>query len=150
MILFTTSRKPVQSSRSLARLMAKLIPYSEYITRGKMGIEKLAEVARTKGYETVCIISESHGNPSAFMFLKTFPETRWEQKIEFRVKELKKIKKPSKSILVQGTDSEKFKTLFNIQEEEEGGTVVITDKEKWIFKTDEGEIITIYIGGAKK
>ncbi len=150
MILFTTSRKPSQTTRRFARTLSRLIPFSEYITRGKANIETLASIAHKKGYPRVCIVGEYHGNPGRLMFLNTVPEPEWSEIIRFKGYNLVGTKKPSKSIHVRGEKSEEFIQLFGIEEleDQEPDTIVDAGKTVWSFSQYGERILMIKFGGA--
>ncbi len=121
MILITTSRKPSRRTRSLAREFSRLIPFSTYITRGKKPIDSLIEIARSKGYDRICILKERHGNPFKFDFIKVDGEN-WnylKNSIVFNLiklqREIIKEKIKFEEIIFDG--DQKVKELFNIFEE---------------------------------
>ncbi|MBM3229798.1 hypothetical protein FJZ26_05175 [Candidatus Parvarchaeota archaeon] len=69
-MLISTSRKPVQISRRLAKCLAAIIPDSAYSTRGKSSIHQLAHKAGLGGHSRLLIIEDSRGNPSCLRFAK--------------------------------------------------------------------------------
>ncbi|MCK4327578.1 MAG: hypothetical protein KAW41_03810 [Candidatus Diapherotrites archaeon] len=85
MPLFTTSRKPCARVRSLVKEMARLIPGSVSLTRGKQPIDSVAEKARQEGYSVVAVVTGRHGNPSSIRVLEV-DEAGWEWGKEFPIK----------------------------------------------------------------
>lgn len=75
-------------SRRLASDLARSFPGSAYIPRGKQSLEGLAEKCRSKGFSRLCVVQESHGNPSAFAFFGTAGE-KLERLGEFNAKVIK-------------------------------------------------------------
>lgn len=69
MALFSTSRKPSQATRSLARQMSRIFPGSAYMTRGKKSIGSIAESAANMGEKRVAMLMERHGNPERVAFV---------------------------------------------------------------------------------
>ena len=121
MILITTSRKPSRRSRSLAREFSRLIPFSTYITRGKKPIEDLVELARSKGYNRICILKERHGNPFKFDFINIEGEN-WnylKNSVIFNLIKLQReiIKEKIRFDEIRFEGDQKIKDLFNIFEE---------------------------------
>lgn len=62
-MLLTTSRKPCQNTRSIARALAKLLGV-HYANRGKSSFDKVAEWAEKKALTEILFVWEAHGNPS--------------------------------------------------------------------------------------
>jgi len=67
-ILITTSRRPSARTRSLCNDLAKMIPDSTRINRGKMNNEGLLALASAKGARTLVVIDSYMGDPSAISF----------------------------------------------------------------------------------
>ncbi len=68
MFYVTTSRKPCQTTRRLARWMSLLFGgFSE--NRGKRSLSEVIERAQLEGFPKVLVIYEKHGNPSELSFL---------------------------------------------------------------------------------
>ena len=146
MLLVTTSRKPCQKTRVLARTLANLIPESEYTTRGKASINTLIQVAQNKGYETICIIGEQHGNPNNLRFLKTFPEPSITKEITLSKIQAERIRSPTKTVQVTGKAKQEFKKLFNItQENPDAKTSINAEPRKWEFKKDDQLALTMEV-----
>ncbi len=66
-ILVTTSRKPCQDTRSVARLLARLIG-GVYFSRGKASFDSVMQEAESAGTKRVLFIGESHGNVGSLGF----------------------------------------------------------------------------------
>ncbi len=60
----TTSRKPSQLTRSLARGLFKFLNAKKYYNRGKSSLEDIFNDMAEKELDYLLIISEYHGNPS--------------------------------------------------------------------------------------
>jgi len=75
-------------SRRLASDLARSFPGSAYIPRGKQSLDSLAKKCYSKGFSRLCIVQESHGNPSAFAFFGTAGE-KLERLGEFNAKVIK-------------------------------------------------------------
>ncbi len=121
MILITTSRKPSRKTRSLARELSRMIPFSTYITRGKKPIEDLVEIARTKGYNRIAILKEKHGNPFKFDFIE-IDGANWnylDESLIFNLIKLQReiIKDKIKFEDIKFDGDQKIKEFFNIFEE---------------------------------
>ncbi len=67
MIYVTTSRKPSQATRRLAKWLALLFG-GESENRGKRGVGEVVERASRKGFLRVLFIYEAKGNPSKLVF----------------------------------------------------------------------------------
>ncbi|MBI4360370.1 hypothetical protein HY572_01205 [Candidatus Micrarchaeota archaeon] len=63
MMLVTTSRKPGQLTRSVARTLAKAFG-AEYLNRGKAGMDSVLGHAETLGISHVLFVWEKNGNPA--------------------------------------------------------------------------------------
>lgn len=74
---FTTSRKPCARVRTFVKDLARVIPESVTISRGKRAIDDIAEEARRAGYSRVAVITEMHGNPHSVRVLEV-SESDWE------------------------------------------------------------------------
>ncbi|VVB73358.1 putative Brix domain-containing ribosomal biogenesis protein [uncultured archaeon] len=72
----TTSRKPSDSTRVLARNISSFLN-STYENRGKKSIEDVVSRARLLGFRRVLIISESKGNPNKLSFISIAKGWDW-------------------------------------------------------------------------
>jgi|GEM_PF-6237237 len=63
MMLITTSRKPGQLTRSVARSLADALG-AGYLNRGKAGVQSVLGEADEMGADKVLFVWERHGNPS--------------------------------------------------------------------------------------
>lgn len=63
MMLVTTSRKPGQLTRAVARALAKAFG-AEYLNRGKAGMDSVLGHAETLGISHVLFVWEKNGNPA--------------------------------------------------------------------------------------
>lgn len=63
-MLVTSSRKPSAKTRALCKLLSRFIA-SRSISRGKMGMQELLEVAEGKA---LIVVGEYHGNPGELSF----------------------------------------------------------------------------------
>jgi len=64
LILITTSHRPSQRTRSFAKDLASVIPFSARVTRGKSTIDDLVMEAYRNNLPYIVIIGEKQGNPS--------------------------------------------------------------------------------------
>jgi rRNA maturation protein Rpf1 len=67
-ILITTSRHPSARTRSLCNDLARMIPDSMRINRGKLSNDGLLALASEKGARTLVVIDSHMGNPSVISF----------------------------------------------------------------------------------
>ncbi len=63
MMMITTSRKPSQQTRAIARTLADALG-AGYLNRGKSGVESVLAEAEKAGAGKVLFVWERHGNPS--------------------------------------------------------------------------------------
>jgi hypothetical protein len=68
LMYITTSRKPSDSTRVLARNLSSFLN-STYENRGKKSVEEVVSRARQLGFRRVMVISESKGNPNKLSFI---------------------------------------------------------------------------------
>lgn len=66
MMLVTTSRKPGQLTRAVARTLAKGFG-AEYLNRGKAGMDAVLGHAEKLGISHVLFVWEKHGNPAKLL-----------------------------------------------------------------------------------
>jgi len=74
--MFTTSRYASESTRELARRMAKK-NNEVFISRGKHTIAQLAGIARRKGEERISIIEEQGKKPSLLATITIMETGEW-------------------------------------------------------------------------
>lgn len=75
MIAIGTTRKPTQRIRSFIKELARVIPDSTRLTRGKQGFEEFCESALDLGATRILLIGAFHGNPGRIGFLNYSGET---------------------------------------------------------------------------
>lgn len=122
MIYITTSRKPSQLTRRIARYLGRV--FGTYENRGKRSMAEIVARANTAGYTRIMFMYEKKGNPSELSFY----EDEWlEPLIKIRgVKE--NGGKSGKGFEINGP--EWAKKLFG---ESEGANIIMIKNEKlWI------------------
>ena len=143
MILISTSRKPSQNTRRLARQISMALPHSKYITRGKKSVDSLCSEAAREGYSKVALIFESHGNPYKLSFIKNSGD-EWDWLLdELKIKSFKienKIRKQFNSIIID----KKLKDIFMPGDEESDNHMEIKNN-KLIIKSDNDIMLEIKI-----
>ncbi|MBS3070659.1 hypothetical protein J4220_04090 [Candidatus Micrarchaeota archaeon] len=68
MLYVSTSRKPTQQTRILAKWLSRLFG-GEYENRGKRSVAEIAARMREKGFARAVFVYEKHGNPHSLNFL---------------------------------------------------------------------------------
>ena len=76
LMYITTSRKPSDSTRVLARNISSFLN-STYENRGKKSVEDVVSRARLLGFRRVMVISESKGNPNKLSFISIGERWDW-------------------------------------------------------------------------
>jgi len=74
--MFTTSRYASEKARKAARKMAKE-NNEPFVSRGKHTIAELADLARRKGEERICIIEERKKQPAVVVTIKIDETGGW-------------------------------------------------------------------------
>lgn len=143
----TTSRKPSQNTRILARTISSFIS-GDYDNRGKKSIDSIVSTAQKKGHTRAMVISETKGNPNRLSFIeipdKSLPDEegwKWlEPDILFNVSaaDVKRMKTLNKEFTIQADskdDQDTLTTLFDPPESMSDDPVVIHASEKHITFT---------------
>lgn len=130
-MLVTTSRKPSQNTRTIARLLARLLG-SIYFSRGKASFDVLVSEAEKSGFKRVLVIGEDHGNVGSLSFW----QDGWLEP-EVNVKSVF-LGTKNRVARVSKVDSQdefgvKLKQLFALDEMEEGTTRMVLNRESVIF-----------------
>ncbi|MEM4255280.1 MAG: hypothetical protein QXR53_03035 [Candidatus Norongarragalinales archaeon] len=68
MLYVSTSRKPTQQTRTLAKWLARLFG-GEYENRGKRSVVEIASRMQEKGFSRAVFVYEKHGSPYSLNFL---------------------------------------------------------------------------------
>ncbi len=84
-MLFTTSRKPSRKTLSFAKDLVKSLPSTVYFPRGKKGVEELISDARYKGFNSILVLCESHGNPVSLKKIE-LTEGEWDYSFEAKIR----------------------------------------------------------------
>ena len=128
MILTTTSRKPSQNTRRLARTLANTTPHSHYSPRGKKNTEQLAQEARKYGYPRILIITEKHGNPHQIQTIQiTQKNWQWEPTtITLKNTQTHKKPKPAKTLNITGPHTKPLTKILNTETSPEADTQIRT------------------------
>jgi len=125
MALFvTTSRKPSQLTRRVARFLGRVL--GKYENRGKHGLAEVASRADAAGYSRLLLVYERKGNPAELSFY----EDNWLEPLVL-IRGLKEggVKKKGKGYSVQGPAW--ARKLFG---EGEGENVLIVEKDRLWFE----------------
>ncbi len=139
-MLFTTSRKPSKNTRIFSKKISNLLPDSIYLTRGKKGIEELVEIARSKGYPKICIVTDKQGNPHLMRFITLNNENwNWAEELKIKGVYLTKEKQKWNSI----NCPEELEKLFNTSSDEEAENKILKQDNQIIFKNKEKVIVKI-------
>ncbi|RMG33733.1 MAG: hypothetical protein D6732_11540 [Methanobacteriota archaeon] len=86
--LITTSRKPDDFGRRLARILSHVIPNSKRINRGNANLQRIFEMALEQGYDKVIIVRTKFGHTALLDFYTFIGE---EFKKEERMLQLKDV-----------------------------------------------------------
>ena len=76
--MFTTSRYASEKARKLARKLAEENK-EPYVSRGKHTIQQLAEIARKKGEERICVVEDKEPFVIATIKVSETGEWEWEK-----------------------------------------------------------------------
>ncbi|RZN44722.1 hypothetical protein EF808_07515 [archaeon] len=85
-MLFTTSRRTSQRTRTFCRELASVFPLSEYVVRGKKSVRELCSQALHSGHERIIIIENKDGNPSSLLVLDPANPLEWRHILPISVK----------------------------------------------------------------
>ncbi len=77
MIAIGTTRKPTQRIRSFIKELARVIPGSIRLTRGKQGFADFCDAAYEQGATRLLLVGGFHGNPGRIGFLQ-YTGDAWE------------------------------------------------------------------------
>jgi len=75
MMMITTSRKPSQQTRAIARTLADALG-AGYLNRGKSGVGSVLAEAEKAGAGKILFVWERHGNPSRMVGFDMHPEVQ--------------------------------------------------------------------------
>ena len=142
MPLFTTSRKPCARVRTLVKDLARLVPESETLSRGKQSVNDVAESARRMGYPRVAVVTEMHGNPRTIRVLSV-SESGWEWlPKQFAVKGVRLCRefeaRVRRAEALKAEDGIGFSGALGVQSQDSGTVLKATN-----------EAITFFQGGAE-
>ncbi len=70
MIIITTCRRPTRRLRSFVKDLAKVIPNSIRVNRGKMSLKDLIAYSRSLGARMIILVGLRHGNPGIVRFIE--------------------------------------------------------------------------------
>ncbi|MFA6048801.1 MAG: hypothetical protein WC792_02540 [Candidatus Micrarchaeia archaeon] len=143
MFYISTCRKPVQSTRTLAKWFARLFG-GYYENRGKRNLGELLSRAEAKGLSRILFIYERHGNPSE---MSVYDSGKGWLSPEIRIKSLvlpnqeaeRQRRVPWRSRIVLADDAAKkaaelFEHTSEFREEESlGGVEVMVEKDRLSF-----------------
>jgi rRNA maturation protein Rpf1 len=85
-MLFTTSRRTSQRTRTFCRELASVFPLSDYVVRGKKSVRELCSQASHDGHERVIIVESRNGNPSSLLVLDPTCPLEWQHELPISVK----------------------------------------------------------------
>jgi hypothetical protein len=144
----TTSRKPSDATRKLARLLSNFLGI--YENRGKKSIADIVTRADELGYSRVVMLSERRGNPDSLSFIKVAEEWSWmDPEIMISVKqptpEMSRIKKQAKYI-----GDEKYSDLFDLQEPDTDDIATVKMDDKRISLSYNKSSLVLNIKGLRR
>jgi len=145
----TTSRKPSDKTRKIARLFANFI--GTYENRGKKSIEELVERAKELGENRIMILSESKGNPNTINIISINEEWAWiEPEIIFSIESNKipDTKKIGKQVKYKG--DKQYSHLFDSQEPDTDDVILVDMNDKRLSFSYKKSKISINIKQLKK
>ena len=133
----TTSRKPSDSTRVLARNISSFLN-STYENRGKKSVEDVVSRARLLGFRRVMVISESKGNPNKLSFISIGESWDWmspELLFSVATAQLKgKIGRLGKEVSVHAKEKD-LANLFDLPEPTTDDTVTLSiQRDSIMFK----------------
>jgi len=129
MLYVTTSRKPSQQTRSLARWLARFLS-GECENRGKRSLAEIVERAGNAGMKRLLFVYEFHGNPSELSFY----EEGWLSP----VLKIKSVEMPEKQsvrlkgelkVVAEGEMGRKMAALFSVEDSAEKDALCLTHPE---------------------
>jgi len=127
----TTSRKPSDSTRRLAKIISNFI--GPYENRGKKSIEEIVTRADGLGENRVMIISESGGNPNSISFISISKEWEWmspELRISAKTDTIPSPRRLEKPVKYSG--DKKYSELFDFPEPDTDDTIEVWMDDKKI------------------
>ncbi|MBS3060848.1 MAG: hypothetical protein J4432_05070 [DPANN group archaeon] len=147
MTLITTSRKPVQNTRTFSKALGALLPMSEYKARGKSALETIIEYAGSRGHGTVIIIEEKNGNPKSIRSLKIHNhEWDWQPRyLEILGYRLVKKSGPVKDIEVLGSSTDAITELFGIESTDAVEVSLKAEDNELVFAKNDEQLMKVRI-----
>ncbi len=141
MILVTTSRKPSRPTRRFGRNLASVLPYGEYVNRGKGSIEDIVERAYVEGFLRVLIIGETKGNPSIIRGIKVGETWEWIGQIYISVLSYgERIKVDAESLGVETESFPQLKDFFDVYGSEEPD-ILLVERDGIVHFEMNGEVV---------
>lgn len=128
-MLITTSRKPSQQTRTIARFLAGLLG-GRYFSRGKASFESVLGEADSQGFKRVLFVGEDHGNVGSLSFW----EEGWlEPEVKLRGVFFAGVKRAERVGVVVSEDDfgKRLEALFCV--EGDGGTRMVLNRQRIIF-----------------
>ncbi|MFH0836131.1 MAG: hypothetical protein V1834_03140 [Candidatus Micrarchaeota archaeon] len=123
-LFVSTSRKPSQHTRTLARQLAHALR-ATYDNRGKRSLSEVAAIAEQKGLTRLMIVYEKHGNPHSLNFLA---DGEWLNPVvligRVELRERGRVKLPRDvSFKAKDEDGERLAKLFGFEKAETSDAV---------------------------
>jgi len=85
-MLLTTSRRTSQRTRTFCRELASILPYCEYVNRGKKSIREVLDQGYSNAHEKVLVIETKDGNPYKMASMPTSKGMEWEEEFFISVR----------------------------------------------------------------
>lgn len=85
-MLLTTSRRTSQRTRTFCRELASILPYCEYVNRGKKSIREVLDQGFKNAHERVLVIETKDGNPYKMASIPTSKGLEWEEEFTISVR----------------------------------------------------------------
>jgi len=144
----TTSRKPSDATRKLARLLSTFLGI--YENRGKKSIADVVTRSDELGHSRVIILSEKRGNPDSLSFIKVAEEWSWmDPEIIISVKqptpEMSRIRKQA-----EYTGDKKYSDLFDLQEPDTDDIATVDMDDKRISLSYGKSSLVLNIRGLRR
>ena len=148
-IYVTTSRKPSQGTRSLARWLARFLG-GECENRGKRSLAEIVERAEAAGFKRLLFVYESHGNPSELSF---YEEGWLSPVLKIKSVELPE-KKPGRitpgevRIVAEDEMGKKMAPLFSVEDSVEKNAVEMhLSRDAVIFELGGKSVASVRLAG---
>ncbi|MHA1302429.1 MAG: hypothetical protein ACTSQE_00110 [Candidatus Heimdallarchaeaceae archaeon] len=129
-IVFTTSRRPSNKTRSFIKDIVSVIPNSSKYARGTQSLDYLLNLLKNRGFQIAVVINSVKGNPNFWRIFDLSGESPVEFSYAIKLRGLtlsreytsKRASQPQFGILISSLHNEEeenvLKLIFNIEEKE--------------------------------